>query len=66
MAAWEFQLSEDLQEAVQNQVLSTSEAWQLMDELLLTGLDRPWPEELWPLVERIRFSRVEVESRAVH
>ena len=61
-----FQLSPELQEAIQQQVLTEQEAWALMDELLEMGNRRPWPEELWPLVARIRLWQAPVYCPLVH
>lgn len=55
--AWVFPLTEDLQWQVERQVLTLEEAWFLQDiELQTMQQGVPWPEEAWPLIQRIRFA----------
>lgn len=57
MGAVEFPLGDNFQEEVDRGVLTLEEAWHLQDVTLLTAaVGLPWPEEVWPLIERIRFA----------
>jgi hypothetical protein len=61
--AWVFPLGDPFLVEVERGVLTLQEAWQLMDAALLTNAPGiPWPEEVWPLVERIRFADLPTSS----
>ncbi len=54
MGAWEWPLDSDLQEAVEQGLLTQAEAWVLMDERLLRPQE-PYPFELGPLLRRLKM-----------
>lgn len=65
MSAWLFPLEQDLQEAVEQGVLTISEAWLLMDDRLLHPMV-PYPEEYRPLLQRLKLMTLDAREMTQH
>lgn len=70
MSAWLFPLEQDLQEAVEQGVLTISEAWLLMDDRLmrslLMGESRSLPDRLYPLLEMLFLVQAKPPTPSLH
>lgn len=67
MSAWQMYLEPWLEEAVMSGVLSTLEAWQLQDEILVSQESFVlFPKQLRHLAQRVHLFEAQPKSDLVH
>ena len=64
MSAQQLHLEGWLQQAVASQVLTSSEAWQVQDEILASPDELVlMPAQLWPLMQRLHLHEAELPPK---